>query len=65
MSLIHKYDVHYVYLGQLERATCGDFGGKAGDPLPKAAISKFDAMVGSTLQVVYQNPDVTIYKVIG
>ena len=65
MSLIHKYDVQYVYLGQLERATCGDFGGKAGDPLPKAAISKFDAMVGSTLQVVYQNPDVTIYKVIG
>jgi uncharacterized membrane protein len=65
LSLIHKYDVQYVYLGQLERATCGDFGGKAGDPLPAAAISKFDAMVGTSLQVVYRNPDVTIYKVIG
>jgi uncharacterized membrane protein len=64
ISLIHKYDVQYVYLGQLERATCGDFGGKPGNPLP-AATSKFDAMVGTTLQVVYRNPDVTIYKVIG
>jgi YYY domain-containing protein len=65
LNLIHKYDVQYVYLGQLERATCGDFGGKAGDPLPAAAVSKFDAMVGTSLQVVYRNPDVTIYKVIG
>jgi len=65
MSLIHKYGVQYVYLGQLERATCGGFGGTPGDPLPAAAISKFDSMVGTTLQVVYRNPDVTIYKVIG
>jgi YYY domain-containing protein len=64
MSLIHKYGVQYVYLGQLERAACGDFGGKAGDPLPTAAISKFDALVGTSLQVVYKNPSVTIYKVI-
>ncbi len=65
LALIHKYHVQYVYLGQLERATCGDFGGKAGNPLPQAAISKFDAMVGTSLQVVYRNPDVTIYKVVG
>ncbi len=65
MSLIHKYGVQYVYLGQLERATCGGFGGTPGTPLPAAAISKFDAMVGTTLQVVYRNPDVTIYKVVG
>jgi YYY domain-containing protein len=65
LDLIHKYDVQYIYLGQLERATCGDFGGQPGNPLPAAAISKFNAMVGTSLQIVYQNPDVTIYKVIG
>ncbi len=65
LALIHKYDVQYVYLGQLERATCGDFGNKPGDPLPEAAVSKFAVMVGTSLQVVYQNPDVTIYQVIG
>jgi YYY domain-containing protein len=65
LALIHKYHVQYIYLGQLERATCGDFGGKPGDPLPQAAVSKFDAMVGASLQVVYRNPGVTIYKVIG
>ena len=65
LALIHKYDVQYVYLGQLERATCGSFGLVPGKPLPEAAVAKFDAMVGSALQVVYRNPDVTIYKVIG
>jgi len=64
MTLIHKYGVEYIYEGQLERYTCGSFGGKLGNPLPQAAVEKFDALVGTSLQIVYQNPEVTIYQVI-
>lgn len=60
LALLHKYHVRYIYLGQLERMACGGT-----QPLPPESLAKFQAMVGTSLRVVYQNPDVTIYEVIG
>ena len=64
LELLHKYDVRYVYLGQLERNACVPYG-QPNVPLPAASIAKFTAMVGTSLKVVYQNPYVTIYEVVG
>jgi uncharacterized membrane protein len=45
--------VGYVYVGRLERILFGD-----------EALSKFDEMAaGGELDVVYSNPEVTIYRV--
>ncbi len=64
LELLHKYHVRYLYLGQLERNACVPYGQPA-VPLPAASIAKFNAMVGTSLKVVHQNPYVTIYEVIG
>lgn len=64
LELLHKYNVRYVYLGQLERNACVPYG-QPDVPLPAASIAKFNAMVGTSLKVVYQNQYVTIYEVVG
>jgi uncharacterized membrane protein len=51
LALLHQYQVKYVILGQLEQAF---YPGAAG---------KFDAMVGSSLDVVYNLDGVKIYQV--
>ncbi len=53
MTMLHKYDVEYIYVGELERA----FYSAAG-------IDKFDHMrVKGLLDLVYENQEVRIYRV--
>jgi len=52
LSLLRKYDVAYIYVGDLERAY-----------YPAAGLEKFDEMVGDTLDLVYNRDGVKIYKV--
>ena len=53
-KLLNKYDVKYVYVGELERLY-----------YPMDGIRKFDIMDGSQLYKIYNNSTVDIYKVIG
>jgi YYY domain-containing protein len=54
LQLLNKYDVTYVYVGDLERAF-----------YPEEGLRKFDAMVGTDLDVVYDQDGVKIYRVRG
>ncbi len=54
MAIIRQVDIHYVYVGQLER-----------QQYPPAAITRFDRMVErGLLKVVYRNRGVVIYQVV-
>lgn len=50
-KLLRKYEVQYIYIGPTERVYFDSEG-----------ISKFSKMEGLQLQVIYQNPGVTIYE---
>ena len=52
--LLDRYNVGYVYVGELERAYYDANG-----------LAKFEQMVGSELDVVYRRAGVTIYRVRG
>ena len=52
LSLMRKYGVKYVYVGQLERLY-----------YPGGGLEKFEHMVGKELEKVYQNHQVAIYRV--
>ena len=53
MDIIRQVGIRYIYVGQLER-----------QQYPPDAIAKFDRMVEmGLLEVVYENPGVTIYRV--
>ncbi|HEY3083461.1 MAG TPA: DUF2298 domain-containing protein [Chloroflexota bacterium] len=54
LQLLNKYDVTYVYVGDLERAF-----------YPEEGLRKFDQMVGSDLDLVYDQDGVKIYRVRG
>jgi Flp pilus assembly protein TadD len=54
LRLLARYDVDYIYVGAVERA----FYAAAG-------LQKFDAMVGTYLDVAYDAPGVRIYSVVG
>lgn len=51
--LLDRYKVDYVYVGGLERGY-----------YPRPGIEKFDRMVGSSLERIYQHGVVTIYRVL-
>jgi uncharacterized membrane protein len=51
-QIIDKYGVDYVYVGGQERAF-----------YPAEGVNKFEQMVGSSLQQVYRQGAVTIYRV--
>ena len=51
LSLMRKYGVKYVYVGQLERLY-----------YPGEGLKKFDEMTGSFLEKVYERPQVSIYR---
>ncbi|TAK24718.1 MAG: hypothetical protein EPO26_05765 [Chloroflexota bacterium] len=53
-ALLAKYDVTYVYVGDMERAY-----------YPERGLRKFDTMTGSDLDVVYDDDGVRIYRVRG
>ncbi len=54
LLLINKYDIEYIYVGQIETIGYQD---------APAGIAKFKDMVGPYLDVAYQNDLVTIYRV--
>ena len=66
VTFLRQYDVSYVYVGQLER-TCymtNEQGGCV--PMSAAARDKFTTLAQSgALHAVYENSDVTIYRVVG
>lgn len=51
-SIIKKYKIKYIYLGELEKAYYDNQGFK-----------KFDRMLGRELELIYQNEEVKIYQV--
>ncbi|MBI4300633.1 MAG: glycosyltransferase family 39 protein [Chloroflexi bacterium] len=53
-KLLQKYNVRYVYVGELEQRYYGVGG-----------LAKFESMVGKGLRVAYRNDKVTIYEVGG
>ena len=53
-EILRRYEVAYVYVGELERAYYSPAG-----------LAKFDEMVGETLEVAYADGPVTIYRVLG
>jgi uncharacterized membrane protein len=53
LAMIRRYGVRYIYVGLLERAF-----------YPPAGIEKFDRMLGSALELAYENPGVRIFRVI-
>ena len=52
LSLMRKYGVEYVYLGQLEQLY-----------YPEAGLGKFDGELSEYLEEVYRNGDVRVYRV--
>jgi YYY domain-containing protein len=54
LEMMRKYNVQYVIVGELERAYYQPQG-----------LAKFDQMVGQSLDLVYENPQVKIYRVKG
>jgi len=54
ISLLDRYQVGLIYVGELERAY-----------YPADSLAKFDAMLGETLDHVYNEGPVTIYRVLG
>src|SRR5579884_344416 len=55
LELLYYYHVRYIYVGELER--------EAYAQQSTAGLDKFDAMVGSSLRLVYRSNGVTIYEV--
>jgi YYY domain-containing protein len=54
-KILDRYDVRYVYVGELEKMA-----------YPQDGLAKLDRMVqDGMLRVVYQNPGVKVYEVIG
>ncbi|MBI2871773.1 MAG: glycosyltransferase family 39 protein [Chloroflexi bacterium] len=52
VGLLRRYQVAYVYVGPVERAY-----------YPEAGLRKFDTMLADVVTPVYQNREVTIYRV--
>jgi uncharacterized membrane protein len=63
LAILRKYDVRYVIVGDLERLypvadnDCTPQGSAAG-------IAAFDAMVGTSLEPVFDQDGTTIYRVV-
>ena len=54
LSILHRYNVRYLIVGQLERAYYRADG-----------IAKFERMLGDSLELAYENAQVRIYKIVG
>ena len=53
LDLASEYGVEYVYVGPTERVY-----------FPGPGLEKFDAMVGSSLEVFFANQEITVYRVL-
>ena len=51
--LVHKYNVKYIYIGDIERYF-----------YPEEGLEKFDRVIGTDLSLAYSNPGVNIYRVL-
>jgi YYY domain-containing protein len=56
LILLHAYHVRYIYVGDLERQTYAQQS--------SGGLDKFDAMVGSSLRIIYRANGVTLYEVL-
>jgi YYY domain-containing protein len=56
LLLLHQYHVRFIYVGALERQVY--------TRQSTAGLDKFDAMLGTSLRVIYRSGGVTIYEVI-
>lgn len=54
LAVIERYDVDYVYVGELEKRY-----------YPEAGIAKFEGALRPFLEPVYANQEVTLYRVVG
>ena len=61
MRILSAYDVEYVVVGELERHFARD-GEQYATP---EGIAAFDAMAGTTLEIVFEHGETTIYRVVG
>ena len=60
MAILRRYDVEYVVVGDIERKWRGDDGA----PYASAdGLAAFDEMVGTALEVVFQEGATTVYRV--
>jgi uncharacterized membrane protein len=66
--IIHTYRVRYIFVGWLEQH-CTHQGGDANAPTTicysHSGIAKFRSMVGHGLQIAFNRPGITIYRVVG
>ena len=53
MQLLDRYQVEYIYVGELERHF-----------YPEQGLEKFERMLDTDLELVYANPTVQIYRVL-
>ncbi len=53
LRLLRKYEVEYIYVGDIERHY-----------YPERGLDKFRRMVGAELELAYSNPTVEIYRVV-
>ena len=53
LKLLRKYQVEYIYVGELERHF-----------YPQQGLQKFELMLGTDLELVYTNQAVQIYRVL-
>jgi YYY domain-containing protein len=61
MSILERYGVRYVYVGEYERTTAGAFG----RPYSPEGLAKFDRLADEgVLRIVYDAYGVTIYEVL-
>lgn len=65
LSILRRYGVEYVIVGSLERLniSVGQGGECVADPRPQS-ILVFDQMVGSSLEIAFQQGGTTIYRVL-
>lgn len=74
LEIIHRYDIHYIVVGELERSYPMVFGN---DCVPmseipqfseldlEAGIAAFEQMEGDTLEIAFQSGDTVVYRVTG
>ncbi|CAA9543783.1 MAG: hypothetical protein AVDCRST_MAG33-265 [uncultured Thermomicrobiales bacterium] len=61
LAILREYDVEYVVVGALERDLTDGPGRPVVDP---AGLATFDAMVGTSLEVAFQQGGTTVYRVL-
>ncbi|MDQ3856233.1 MAG: hypothetical protein M3281_07565, partial [Chloroflexota bacterium] len=63
LEIISRYGIRYIYVGPVERLHELESEGQVEPYASRAGLAKFERMAGSTLDVVYRNSGVTIYRV--